>query len=78
MYVVEVTQSGDGLAAPMTKMRTWLDHQRVEVALFEFALLPERQIRFRLQFQNQRDAATFARVFAGELISETVPGAVAA
>jgi hypothetical protein len=78
MYVVEVIQAREGLAAPMAKMRSWLDHQCAALNLFEFALLPDRQIRFRLQFEHRREAAAFARAFGGQLISEPAPGAVAA
>jgi hypothetical protein len=36
--------------------------------LFELALLPGREIRFRLQIRNRRDAATFASVFSDEAL----------
>lgn len=30
MHIVEVCREGDGLAAPMTQMRTWLDASGIE------------------------------------------------
>jgi hypothetical protein len=66
MHVVEISQSGEGLSAPMAQMRTWLDHHRIEPLFFELALLPERKIRFRLQFREASEAAAFTQAFQSE------------
>lgn len=63
MHIVELYRSGQGLIGPMAQMRTWLDHHRAQPALFEFALLPNREIRFRLQFREPGEAAAFAEAF---------------
>lgn len=68
MHIVEIRRRGAELSAAMSQMRTWLDHHGIETSLFELALLPGREIRFRLQFRNGRDAATFASVFSVEAL----------
>lgn len=78
MYIVEVVRAAEGLAAPMSGMRTWLDHHQVQPALFEFALLPDRVIRFRLQFRTSAEAAAFARAFEGEVLDDPVADVLAA
>lgn len=63
MHIVELFRSGQGLSGPMAQMRTWLDHHRIQPAAFEFALLPKREIQFRLQFREPAEAAAFAEAF---------------
>jgi hypothetical protein len=63
MHIVELSRSGQGLAGPMAQMRTWLAHHRIDPILFEFALLPNREIRFRVQFREPAEAAAFAEAF---------------
>lgn len=75
MHVVEISRRGVDLTAAMAQMRTWLDHNRAEPSLFELAFLPEREIRFRLQFENACDASAFARVFGGDVVGERVTAA---
>jgi len=77
MHVVEVLRRNTDLAANMAQLRTWLDNQGMEPALFEIAFLPGRETRFRLQFKNQRDAATFASNFDGEMLDTATPDAAA-
>jgi hypothetical protein len=78
MYIVEVVRASEGLAGPMARMRTWLDHQQVQPAHFEFAFLPNRMIRFRLQFRTSAEAAAFAGAFGGEVLSSATGDALAA
>jgi hypothetical protein len=70
MQLVEVRYRGTDLAAAMTTMRTWLDHNQAEPALFEFALQPPRAVRFRLHFRDPTTAAAFAGAFDGVLLQE--------
>jgi hypothetical protein len=70
MHLVEIRRPGTDLSAAIAQMRTWLDHHRAETSLFELAFLPEREVRFRLQFQNLMDASGFAGVFDGEVRGE--------
>ena len=79
MHIVEIWRRGPELSARMAQMRAWLDHHRIEISLFELALLPGREIRFRLQFRSRRDAASFASVFNdGALGGPDVAGELAA
>ena len=78
MYVVEVVRDSEGLAAPMSDMRTWLDHHQVQPAFFELGFLPNRVIRFRLQFRTSAEAAGFARAFEGEVLNDPALDALAA
>lgn len=78
MYAVEVNCSGDGVAAPMASMRTWLDHNGIRPTLFELSFLPHRHVRFRVQFETLNDAAAFAQAFEGEVANALETGAVAA
>jgi hypothetical protein len=64
MHIVELFRSGQGLSGPMAQTRTWLDHHRIGPVLFEFALLPNRVIRFRLQFRELVQEAAFADAFS--------------
>jgi hypothetical protein len=77
MHIVEVRRPNADLAAVMAQLRTWLDNQGIEPALFEIAFLPGRETRFRLQFKKQRDAVTFARNFDGEVLAVAVQVAAA-
>ncbi len=70
MHIVEIRRHGGELGAAMSKMRTWLDHYVSEPSLFEVTFLPDRVIRFRLQFKNASNASAFASVFEGEVLSE--------
>ena len=78
MYIVEVVCASEGLSGPMASMRSWLDHHQVQPALFEFALLPNRVIRFRLQFRTSSEAAAFARAFKGDIPDGASAGVLAA
>ena len=77
MYIVEVRHDGDGLAEPMADIRTWLDHQRIQLSVFRMSLVLGATI-FHLEFKAATDAETFARAFDGQVITDERPGAVAA
>ena len=77
MHVVEVRRRNADLATVMAQLRTWLDNQGIEPALFEIAFLPGRETRFRLQFKKQGDAATFANSFDGEMLDTAAHEAAA-
>ena len=68
MHIVEVRHRNADLAAAMAQMRTWLDDQQMQPALFEIDFLPGRELRFRLQFKKLSDAVTFANSFHGEVL----------
>ena len=70
MYLVEIRRHGAELGVAMAQMRAWLDHRHLEPSLFELAFLPEREMRFRVQFQDAGDASAFAGVFDGEMVSQ--------
>jgi len=59
MHIVEIPRDGEGLAAPMTQMRMWLDARRIEPATFGMSLIAGGTI-FRLAFRDRRDAAALA------------------
>jgi hypothetical protein len=77
MYIVEIRHEGDGLAVPMARIRTWLDHQDIQPSVFRFSLLAGCTI-FRLEFKMASDADAFARAFDGQLIGGEGSGSVAA
>ena len=78
MHIVEIRHRGADLVATMARMRTWLDHQRIEPSLFEIAFLPGREIRLRLQFKKAADGSAFASVFDGKLMTERDSAAILA
>jgi hypothetical protein len=77
MYTVEVFRGGDGLAAPLHQMRTWLDGMHIEPVVFRLSIIPGGTI-FRVEFRLVSEAEAFARVFAGEVIADERTGAIAA
>lgn len=62
---VRVPDSGS-LAARMTTMRQWLDHQHIEPALFRY-IKEIGDIRVLVAFRAESDAVEFAGAFDGEL-----------
>jgi hypothetical protein len=77
MYIVEVRHGGDGLAAPMAEIRTWLDDQQMQPSVFRLSLAAGGTI-FRLEFKAATDAEAFAHAFGGQVIGDERTGAVAA
>ena len=77
MYIVEVRHGGDGLAAPMAEIRTWLDHQQIQPSVFRLSLVAGRTI-FRLEFKAATDSEAFAHAFGGQFIGDERTGSVAA
>ena len=69
MHIVEIPREGEGLAAPMTQMRMWLDARRIEPATFGMSLTAGGTI-FRLAFRDRRHAAAFARTFSGTVLPQ--------
>src|SRR5690349_13012401 len=55
MHIVEVRRRNAELADAMAQMRTWLDNHAIEPVLFEIGFLPGREMRFCVQFRNERD-----------------------
>ena len=77
MHIVEIRRGGEGLAAPMTQMRMWLDARRIEPATFGMSLTAGSTI-FRLTFRDRRHAVAFARAFSGTVLPEPGDRPVAA
>ena len=77
MHIVEIPRDGEGLAAPMTQMRMWLDARRIEPATFGMSLIAGGTI-FRLAFRDRRDAAALARAFSGIVLPQPGDRPVAA
>ena len=67
MHIVEVRRAGEDLAAPMAEMRTWLDNERIQPAIFRLSLIPRGTI-FRLEVKAVTEAEAFARAFAGRVV----------
>ena len=60
MYTVEVFRGGDGLAAPLHQMRTWLDGMHIEPVVFRLSIIRGGTI-FRVEFRLVSEAEAFAR-----------------
>jgi hypothetical protein len=58
MYIVEVRHDGDGLAEPMAKIPSWLDHERIQPSVFRLSLVVGATI-FRLESKSATDAEAF-------------------
>ena len=69
MHIVEIRRTRANLGNIMAQMRTWIDHRRIELSTFEVAFISGGEVRFRVEFQNMRDASAFARVFEGEVLT---------
>lgn len=67
LYSVEVRLIGGNLAASLTQMRTWLDHQRFEPDAFRHSI-GGAGITFRVDFKHETEALKFARAFGGRMI----------
>jgi hypothetical protein len=66
LYIVEVGSAGD-LAAVMSRMRTWLDHYRVQVENFRHCRGTAGG-KFRLEFNDEFQATAFASAFDGRVL----------
>ncbi len=69
MYTVEVFRGGDGLAAPLHQMRTWLDGMHIEPVVFRLSIIPGGTI-FRVEFRVASEAEAFASALAGKVLVE--------
>ena len=68
MFPVEVGPlTEDSISDTMDKMRTWLDHNRFEPAIFRFSLTG-RLVLFRVDFTVETEANAFAGAFDGKLV----------
>lgn len=67
LYTVEVRLIGSEIAASMTQMRTWLDHNRFEPDGFRQSS-GGAGITFRIDFKVEQEALAFADAFAGRMI----------
>ncbi len=67
LYVVEVNIIRD-LAGELNKMRTWLDHRKLQTVGF-------RKVRdanvFRVDFESEQQAIAFAQAFAGQIMNRS-------
>jgi len=69
----KIRRQGEGISGPMAEMRTWLQHHGMKAHLLELSFLPAKEVRFRLQFRDPREAAAFARVFNGDVLHGLEP-----
>lgn len=70
MNVVEVRRRAEGVAYPISQMNQWLRCHNIEASAFQLMFLPNKEIRFHLEFRDFRAATAFAAAFAGELLSQ--------
>ena len=68
LFTVEVRLTGGDMVATMSKMRTWLDHNRCEPDAFRQSGAPGRAA-FRIEFKNEKEARAFAEAFGGRVIA---------
>jgi hypothetical protein len=69
MLWVGVRYSGIALPEIMARMREWLDAQRYQPKIFEYAIAKSGTL-IRAQFERAAEAADFAEAFAGWLSRE--------
>jgi hypothetical protein len=77
MYMVEVFRGGDGLAAPLHQMRTWLDGMRIQPVALRLSIIPDGTI-FRVEFRLASEAAAFAEALDGKVSVEPADRSLAA
>jgi hypothetical protein len=65
----------DALTEQMAAMRAWLDHRRLEPAVFRytFQASPARGMVFRVEFVTAAEAVEFAGAFGGQLTAADLP-----
>ena len=71
-YTVEVRVVGGDLPSFMSRMRTWLDHQRFEPDGFRCSAGSPTST-FRLDFKVEAEAIAFAATFGGRILGSTAP-----
>ena len=67
LYTVEVRVIGGDLLAPMSEMRTWLDHNRFEPDAFRYSA-GTPATTFRVDFKREPEAVAFAKAFGGRIL----------
>jgi hypothetical protein len=67
-YIVEVAIDAGNLARELSQMRTWLDHMKFQA--IGFKQIPGANI-YRVGFEDEQEARTFAREFAGQILNRT-------
>jgi len=77
MHVVEIHHASEGLAAPMSQMRNWLDGKRIEPSTFQLSIIRSGTL-FRLTFCERSQATAFARAFHGRIVVDTEDRTLAA
>jgi hypothetical protein len=65
-YVVELMLTEGNFIEQMNRMRSWLDHRRVEPSAFR-VLDGDDARECRVHFASEADAIAFAEEFGGEL-----------
>lgn len=68
LYVAEIPVAAGDLTEEMTRMRTWLDHQRLVPSSFRLAPAGGER-KLRVAFKEADEAAAFASEFNGSLRS---------
>lgn len=68
MQTVKIRWQDEGVSGPISEMTTWLTRHGVEASLFELSFLPDKEVCFRIQFQNMKEAEAFAKAFNGCMI----------
>jgi hypothetical protein len=71
-YAVEVRLIGGDWVASMTRMRTWLDHNRFEPDAFRHSA-GGAGVTFRLEFKAETEACAFAKAFDGRVLGSPSP-----
>jgi hypothetical protein len=64
MHVIEIRRGAEDMAGAMGRMRAWLDDHQIVPRLFRL----DDDV-FRLEFEAETEAASFADAFAGHTLS---------
>jgi hypothetical protein len=75
LYFTEVPVADDDLTEPMTRMRTWLDHQGFEPSGFRLTRTG-LQRKVRVSFRKEAEAIAFASAFNGALLTRPTADAL--
>jgi hypothetical protein len=68
LYVVEIRREREQLAAIMSRIREWLDGQRLEPDAFR-CRTDEQNVTCRLEFKAESEASACAAAFRGQVTS---------
>ena len=67
LWSVEVHCDAEDLVSVMSKMREWLDAQRIEPDIFRHTV-DGASVTIHLQFKVESEAIVFAQAFSGQLL----------